>query len=68
LGDLSIAGSACGVAQWSTWSTCSEPCGGGVTSRTRTVTGTGCGTSTEEKGCNAQACTPEKPVGGPTGF
>ena len=51
--------SASTLSDWSAWSACSLPCGGGKRSRSRTVTasnGTPCGGMSEEEACNTQAC------------
>jgi hypothetical protein len=52
----------CLVSDWSSYSDCSKPCGGGIRTRTRTViknpTGKGllCPTLTETESCNTQQC------------
>ena len=52
----------CEISDWSDWSDCSEECGGGMRSRTRTVTvdpicgGTECPDLTEEEACNTDPC------------
>jgi len=53
----------CRVSPWSTWNTCTQSCGGGLTSRTRTKTTTEyCGGSChsyhlrETKICNTECC------------
>merc|ERR1719387_370343 len=52
----------CKVATWSGWSKCSAECGGGVQQRVREVEramkygGKPCGSTSESRSCNAQAC------------
>merc|ERR1719313_3246287 len=52
----------CKVAVWSGWSKCSAECGGGVQQRLREVQramkygGKPCGSTSESKACNSQAC------------
>jgi len=52
----------CRLATWSGWSKCSAKCGGGVQQRLREVKmamkygGKPCGSTSETKACNAQAC------------
>ena len=53
----------CEVSPWSPWGDCSESCGGGTQTKTRSVTqqpqgnGTACPTDLEEsRECNTQAC------------
>jgi len=52
----------CKLAVWSGWSKCSAQCGGGVQQRLREVKlamkygGKPCGSTSETKACNAQAC------------
>lgn len=53
----------CVVSEWGEWEECTSPCGGGTTSRARTVItppsggGKSCsGCLNEIKGCNKQAC------------
>jgi hypothetical protein len=52
----------CEVSDWEPWSECSEPCGGGKESRTRTVTqdplhgGQDCPELREERACNTNPC------------
>eukprot|EP01012_Entosiphon_sulcatum_P049574 TRINITY_DN6820_c0_g1_i5.p1 TRINITY_DN6820_c0_g1~~TRINITY_DN6820_c0_g1_i5.p1 ORF type:complete len:1020 (+),score=28.13 TRINITY_DN6820_c0_g1_i5:698-3757(+) len=51
----------CQVSDWSDWSPCSVPCGGGINKRTRTVvvapTGTEqCSALSELRSCNEQPC------------
>ena len=59
----SVCSVDCTVAQWSDWSQCSEPCGGGSQTRNRTVTrhaangGAGCPSTDEARSCNDAACT-----------
>jgi uncharacterized protein YegL len=52
----------CSMDRWEEWSECSRACGGGATSRHRTVLtepsdgGVPCGESTQEQLCNIQPC------------
>jgi hypothetical protein len=50
----------CVPGAWSAWSACSEPCGGGSRSRSRSVTTPTCGGSpcvpTEVEACNTHGC------------
>merc|ERR1719428_2689266 len=52
----------CKLATWSGWSKCSAECGGGVSQRLREVKramkygGKPCGSTSEAKSCNGQAC------------
>lgn len=52
----------CQVSDWSTWSTCSNACGGGEQTRTRTVVttpglgGVLCPATSETQPCNPQLC------------
>merc|ERR1711865_655318 len=52
----------CRLATWSGWSKCSAKCGGGLQQRLREVKmamkygGKPCGSTSETKACNAQAC------------
>lgn len=57
-----IAARPCAVTDWSAWSACSQECGGGVQTRSRTVTvqptlGATCPPLTESQPCNTGACT-----------
>jgi hypothetical protein len=62
----------CALTPWSTWSKCSQNCGGGITLRTRKVTtyasagGKKCSQSTDLKRCNMDDChwkeTPAPPL------
>ena len=52
-----------GASDWTSWSECSEPCGGGKSIRTKKVDITGCGdtvcqyqTLRESKSCNVESC------------
>lgn len=55
----------CEVSEWSNWSECSQPCGGGYHIRTRSVlqypnsTGKSCPPLFESQDCNSQSCTPD---------
>jgi hypothetical protein len=63
LAPRSTANQDCVVSGWSSYSQCSANCGGGKTTRTRTVTtaptGTGaaCPATSETLSCNTQSCT-----------
>jgi hypothetical protein len=52
----------CKVSKWGEWSKCTKKCGGGSTSRSRTIVtppargGAGCPALTETQKCNAQEC------------
>jgi len=52
----------CQVSEWSKWSACSEKCGGGYQTASRTITraaahgGSGCPVLTRQQKCNAQQC------------
>jgi hypothetical protein len=52
----------CTVSDWSNWGQCSQECGGGVQSRTRTIltqqsgSGQPCPSLSEEQACNTQEC------------
>lgn len=50
----------CQVSEWGAWGSCSAPCGGGVTTRSRTVLVEGSGACsealTEDAACNEAAC------------
>jgi len=54
--------SGCAVSEWSQWSSCSRPCGGGVSKRTRTTIEAGgvCATYTRQASCNRQPCAPDR--------
>ena len=60
--DFDIPAVDCSWAEWSTWSQCSETCGDGIRTRTRTKTvtenhlGTCLGKPTETKQCNLESC------------
>lgn len=52
----------CQMSAWSDWATCSAECGGGTTTRTRTITvqpangGAACGGTSENRACNPEPC------------
>ena len=52
----------CEVSEWTEWSTCSQTCGGGITTRTRQslyaaqYLGKACPHMQEEKSCNVHSC------------
>lgn len=52
----------CALGEWSGWSTCSAPCGGGVKERSRPIQqqplhgGDGCGVTSDAQPCNPEAC------------
>jgi len=52
----------CQMGNWSDWSACDKPCGGGKKTRSRTVArepkneGLACQLTTETQSCNTQAC------------
>ncbi|CEM22062.1 unnamed protein product, partial [Vitrella brassicaformis CCMP3155] len=60
----------CTVSDWSGWDKCSEQCGGGTQSRTRTVVepdqsgGAPCPELSEERACNEDPCAVDCKVGG----
>ena len=57
-----VPGTDCMVSDWGEWGTCSRTCGGGMQTRTRTVTrqptngGMPCPTLTETRACNTDPC------------
>ena len=64
----------CQVSGWSGWSGCSQSCGGGSQTRTRTITqqpqngGAGCPALSESQSCNNQACPVDCQVSGWSGW
>lgn len=54
----------CEVSEWGAWTDCTEACGGGEQTHSRTVTktaaygGAACPALTEKRECNTQSCTP----------
>jgi len=54
---------ACQVGDWTAWSACTDVCGGGTQTRSRTVTSNPsnveCGALTDTQTCNTQTCPPE---------
>ena len=54
----------CEMSVWSDYSACSQVCGGGTQTRTRSITqepqngGTACGSTMESQSCNTQSCCP----------
>ena len=67
-GDTICGAQDCIVSAWSSWSACSVACGGGLSSRTRTVTshasngGASCPTLVEHVPCGELSCPRELPV------
>lgn len=61
--DQNLGVSGCFLSDWSQWSTCSQPCGGGKQTRSRIVLdprGNLCTDSLkEERVCNIDACAPD---------
>jgi hypothetical protein len=59
----------CAVGQWSEWSGCSKPCGGGIRTQSRPVTqeaksgGIGCPATSRSEECNTQPCDVDCQVG-----
>jgi len=55
----------CKTTDWSAYSTCSLPCGGGEQERTRAITmapskgGAGCGNLVDKRKCNTSPCAPD---------
>merc|ERR1719197_2362597 len=56
---------SCQQTQWSTWSACSESCGTGSQSRTRSTiaAASDCGPTEEDRDCNTQPCPVDCVVG-----
>jgi Spondin-like TSP1 domain/Thrombospondin type 1 domain len=54
----------CKTSNWSNWSVCDQPCGGGIQIKTRNIitqpneTGKKCGSLIESQECNTQPCVP----------
>lgn len=64
----------CKVTDWSAWTTCSKPCGGGTQTQTRTVTelpsngGAACPILSQTQTCNPQGCPVDCQVGAWSGW
>lgn len=64
----------CEMGEWSAWSNCNQPCGGGQQTRTRNIIrnsangGIACGNTTETQACNTAQCPVNCEVSAWTGF
>ena len=52
------------TSEWSEWSECTEPCGGGTQFRTRTCRQGNSSCETDEQSCNTEDCDPEPELQG----
>ena len=57
---------SCQMSSWSGWSSCSQTCGAGTQTRSRSITrypsngGSACGSTSGSQYCNTQSCPPSK--------